>query len=135
MGLRGPSCRPSSVAGVAVPMSIHQFHPKNDNHRPRSSWHHLLDVAEDEGEILARLREFISSFTPYEIETLPAEVRPPKLMDARDVSGYAFELLQFGMGKEQAPDLVHAFSDVFGYASSRLSRLVSRGPSTGQETA
>lgn len=134
MGFR-PRAENLFVAGVAVPMSIHQFHPKNDPHRPRSSWHHLLDVAEDEGEILARLREFISSFTPYEIETLPAELRPPKLMDARDVSGYAFELGQFRAGQAHVPELVHAFSDMFGYAASRLSHLASRGPAVDQESA
>jgi hypothetical protein len=125
----------AEFAGAPQSMSIHQFHARHDPHRPRSSWHHLLDVADSEGQVLARLREFISSFTPYEIETLPAELRPPKLMGARDVSEYGYELVQFRLAHADAPDLVHAFTDVFGYAASQLSRLASSAPVSDQESA
>ena len=116
-------------------MSIHQFHAKHDQHRPRSSWHHVLDMADSDADLVARLREFISSFTPYEIDTLPADLRPHKLVDGKDVAEYAYELVQFQLSTAQPPELIHAFSDVFGYAASRLSALASRGPMTDQETA
>lgn len=116
-------------------MSIYQFQARHDQHRPRSSWHHVLDMADSEAEVVARLREFISSFTPYEIESMPAELRPGKVVDGRDVSEYAVELVQAQLSQSQSPDLINAFSDVFGYAASRLSTLASRGPASDQETA
>src|SRR5690349_17187329 len=106
---------PRRLHRSAQSMSIHQFHATHDEHRPRSSWHHVLDMAEDPSEVFARLREFVSSFTPYEIESLPAQLRPPKLFDASDVTGYAYELVQYQLAHGEPPEVIHAFSDVFGY--------------------
>jgi hypothetical protein len=116
-------------------MSIHHFQARGDHHRPRSSWHHLLDVANDEGEVLARLREFFSSFTPYEIESMPPELRPGKLMGPHDVTDYAFELVTYQLDHGDCQDVVAAFSDVLGHATSRLSLLSGRPPGSEQETA
>ena len=116
-------------------MSIHPFQARDDQHRPRSSWHNLLDVAPSEGEVFSRLREFFSSFTPYEIESLPEDLRPRKLMVPRDVTDYAYELMAHQLTHEDAPDIVAAFTDVLGHASSRLSLLSGRPPTADQEFA
>lgn len=114
-------------------MSIHAFHARNDPHRPRSSWHHRLDCAEVEADVLDTLRDFMASFTPYEVQALPEAVRPRKLLDATDVAVYAFDLLH-AESRLGANDVLRAFADVVGYGASQAARVASH-PGAGQESA
>lgn len=116
-------------------MTIHPFHARDDHHRPGSAWRHLLDVAASEQDVVARLREFVASFTPYELEALPPELRPRKLVDASNVCGYAFELRRETMLRGDPPAILAAFADIFGYAAQRASQLLPARDDDDRETA
>lgn len=114
-------------------MSIHSFHARQDPHRSRSRWHQQLDCADVESDVLETLRDFMASFTPYEIQALPAELRPRKLFDVSDVAAYAFDLLQ-AENRDSGNETLRAFADVIAYGSSQLSRVMA-DPRAGQESA
>lgn len=116
-------------------MTIHPFQSRGDAHRPGSAWRHSLDAAGDAHDVIASLRDFIASFTPYEIESLPPRLRPGKLLDAADVNGYAFELRHHVVEHEDSAALVRTFSDIFAYAAARLSQLASPGAMADRESA
>jgi hypothetical protein len=116
-------------------MTIHHFQSRQDAHRPRSSWHHLIDVAATQAEVLARLRDFAASFTPYEIEQLPEALRPGKLVDATDVAGYAIDLYRSDVQGADAHEVLHAFADVVGYAAARLAMLTDQRIEQDQQSA
>jgi hypothetical protein len=117
-------------------MSIHQFHAKNDHHRSPMSWHMVLDCATTLEEVVSVARDFVASFTPYETGFLPPDCRPRKIVDARDVSDYAFELTRASCaGEGEGAAVADKFKAFFADAAERLARLSARGGAAGRETA
>jgi hypothetical protein len=117
-------------------MSIHQFHSKNDHHRSPMSWHMVLDCATTPEEVISVARDFVASFTPYEVEFLPPECRPHKIVDAKDVSEYAFELTRASCDeKGEGATIAAKFKAFFADAAERLAKLASRGERVGRESA
>jgi hypothetical protein len=117
----------------APSMSIHQFHAKDDHHRPGTAWRHIIEAAATEHEVIARVRDFVASFTPYEIDALPAELRPRKMVDGAELAAYALDLMRAQVSAVQ-PDPLAAFAEVIGHAAARLSALVS-APVSARESA
>lgn len=106
-------------------MSIHQFHSRGHEPHGALTWQGRVDAADEEREIVSIAREFLAQFTPEEIHRLPAECRPGKLMDANDVTTYAFELVRHDCGGDpEAAALVHKLAGFFSAASIRLSQLL-----------
>ena len=104
-------------------MSIHQFHAKDDQHRPGTAWRHVIEAATTEHEVIARLRDFFASFTPYEIDALPPDLRPGKIVDGTEIASYALDLMRAqGAGLEANP--LAAFAEVVGQAAARVSSLL-----------
>jgi hypothetical protein len=100
---------------------------RNLSQPPSINWEDRIDGACSEAEVLAAAREFIASFDPYEIESLPKECRPQKMFDAADVAFYASELVQHRCDeKKQVADLVHKLADFFAYATVHLSQIAER---------
>jgi hypothetical protein len=96
---------------------------------PSINWQGRLDGAASEAEVVAAAREFIASFDPYEIDTLPEACRPGKLFTADDVTEYAFVLISHRCAESpEAAALVHKLADFFGHATVRLSRIAGRLP-------
>lgn len=110
-------------------MSIHQFHAKDDHHRPGTAWRHAIEAAGSEPEVIACVRDFFASFTPYEIEALPSELRPGKIVDGADLACYALDLMRAqGSGVQSEP--LPAFAEVVAHAAARVSSLVAAPLST-----
>lgn len=92
------------------------------------TWQQRLDLAHDEGEVIAIAREFLAMFTPYEIDRLPKPCQPPlKLVDRDDISGYAYDLVRHECGDaEDTVELVHKLAHFFSHASMRMAQLSTR---------
>jgi hypothetical protein len=114
-------------------MSIHQFHAKDDHHRPGTAWRHIIEAASSEHEVIARLRDFFASFTPYEIDALPADLRPRKLVDGAEIASYALDLMR-AQSLGHTADPLAAFAEVVGQAAARVSSLLV-APLTARESA
>src|SRR5687767_402886 len=114
-------------------MSIHPF--RANRAMPTLSWQGRLDAAPSSEEVVSVARDFLASFTPYELAALPATCRPPsKLYDGEDLTTYAFELVRHSSEQDEpeVADLVHKFAHFFSSASIRLSEIQATRPEDSQ---
>lgn len=109
-----------------VTMSIHPLHPEGQP----LSWQDRLDAAVSEAEVLAIVREFLATVTPYEIARLPEKLRPEKVGDANDVTSYAFELVRGDF--DDGERVLHRLAHFFSRASIRLSQILAYHPPVRQ---
>ena len=63
--------------------------------RPPDLWLYALEGARSEKDLVMVVREFLATWSPLELQRLPVACRPPRLVDAEDVSAYAVELSQY----------------------------------------
>lgn len=116
-------------------MSIHQLQQR----QPlviSVSWQERLDVCASSEEVVAVARDFLATFSPYELASLPQAVRPPsKLYDGEDLTTYAFELVRRDCDHDPQPvcELVQKFAHFFSHASIRLAQLQSQPASSDDE--
>ncbi len=87
------------------------------------AWQDKLATALDVGAVLQVADEFLSEWTPEELDHLPFGYLPPPMTHADEVSGYALLLLQLqykclAEGKE-----LEAMANFFAAAASRLSEI------------
>lgn len=116
-------------------MTIHSFHPKHDHHRSAMSWQMVLDAAQSEQELVQVARDFLASFTPHEVELLPVECRPRKLVDGEDVAAYSYDLtLHRWDDGDAAAAVIQSFARFFADASERLAQI-KRSISSARESA
>jgi hypothetical protein len=116
-------------------MTIHSFQPRHDQHRSATTWQMVLDSATNEHEVVQVARDFTASFTPHEIELMPEECRPGKLVDAEDVARYSYDLTVHRRGDADAgAALIEAFAHFFADASERLAFVTRTNPGD-RETA
>ncbi|MGZ5037813.1 MAG: hypothetical protein ACXWG1_12935 [Usitatibacter sp.] len=117
-------------------MSIPQFQSHGHDSHGTVTWQGRLEAAEEEREIVSIAREFLAQFTPEEIHRLPVQCRPRKLMDANDVTSYAFELVRHECGDDaDTLALVHKLASFFSEASIRLSQLLGHQDGDSQRSA
>ena len=91
------------------------------------NWQERIGAAHTEEEVIDLAREFLASFTPGQLSTLPRACEPPlKLVDRDDISAYAFDLVRHQCKVVEENPLVHELMRFFGPASSRLTRISSR---------
>ncbi len=114
---------------MKIPLSAS---PRPNERRLRAiGWQGQLDHATRPEEVLAVARDYLAQVSPEEIAQLPEDCRPGRLVDADDVSDYAFEL-----GRRQSapdtPDLLHKLAAFFADASTRISQILSE---SSQEAA
>ena len=117
-------------------MSIHQFNLRAHQAMPTLSWQGRLDAATSGHEVVAVARDFLASFSPYELVLLPDKCKPPhKLYDGEEITTYAFDLVRHECEKErpEVADMVHKLAHFFSNASIRLSEIQSR-PAGEQDT-
>jgi len=89
------------------------------------SWSDRLDAARNENELLEVARDFLATFSPYDLARLPESMRPGRLVDANDVSELAFVLLSHGAHDVSgAPRGLHRLRRFFTHASVRVSELM-----------
>ena len=110
-------------------MTIHSFHGAASHHMTGTTWQHRLDAARGVDEIVEAARDFVAILDPSELASLPPECRPPKIVDAEDVSTYAFELVRSECAEGSATaELVHKLARFFSHASMRLAQITAREP-------
>jgi hypothetical protein len=89
------------------------------------SWSDRLDAARNENELLEVARDFLATFSPYDLARLPESMRPGRLVDANDVSELAFILLSRGAHDVKgSPRGLHRLRRFFTHASVRVSELM-----------
>jgi hypothetical protein len=114
-------------------MSVHPIHP---NGRPMS-WQQLLDSAATESDVVAVVREFMATISPYESARLPESLRPRKITDANDVTTYAFDLVRGDVADNEGTQrALHRLAHFYSRASIRLAGIMAGRPlGTGSATA
>lgn len=100
-----------------------------------TTWQHRLDAAHGVDEVIQATRDFLAGFGPFEIDALPADCRAPaKIVDAEDVSSFAFELVRYECAAGDATvELVHKLARFFSHASMRLAQITARDPGVDDE--
>jgi hypothetical protein len=101
-------------------MTIHQLHPQGHPF----TWQERLDAAVEEADVVDVVRDYLARLTHEEHMYLPANLRPQKIVDANDVTTYAFELVRHECHDEGAQRLVQRMAHVMSRASIRLSQIM-----------
>jgi hypothetical protein len=86
-------------------------------------WQGRLDEATTPEEVVSTARDFVASWTPQEIASLPRPCRPWKIVDADDVAAYAIQLAQEGTAETDAAAPVDKMCAFFSSASLRVSQI------------
>jgi hypothetical protein len=101
-------------------MTIHQLHPKGHPF----TWQERLDSAAFESDVVDVVRDYLATLTHEEHMYLPANLRPQKIVDANDVTTYAFELVRHECHDEGAQRLVQRLANIMSRASIRLAQIM-----------
>lgn len=90
------------------------------------SWQDQLELARTEADVVAIVREFMATVSPWEVARLPEPLRPRKITDASDVTQYAFDLVRGDvLDNEGTQRALHRLAHLFSGASLRLSQILS----------
>jgi hypothetical protein len=89
------------------------------------SWIERIDSSESTGEIMDIARVYTASLTPDEIAALPPKCRPRKLVDASDLSEYAFDLMRATCETPEPTPLALKLAAVISHAATRSSEILS----------
>ena len=91
------------------------------------SWQLQLDQAATEADVVAVVREFMATVSPGEVGRLPEGLRPRKIVDASDVTLYAFDLVRGDItDNEGTQRVLQRLAHIFSRASLRLSEILSQ---------
>ena len=100
------------------------------------SWQDQLDRAKSEADVVAIVREFMATVSPWEAARLPEPLRPRKITDASDVTQYAFDLVRGDiLDNEGTQRVLHRLAHLFSRASLRLSQILSEEHATARADA
>jgi hypothetical protein len=86
-------------------------------------WLERLHSAHEVAEILATAKQFLSSWRPLQLASLPRDCRPPLMGSTDDVGIYAFTLARYQRLNDQDA-LVDRMSTFFVAAQQRLSEIL-----------
>lgn len=101
-------------------MTIHPLHP----HGHPLTWQERLDQALTEDEVVSVAREYLATVTPQEVARMPVAVRPGKLVDANDVTTYAFDLVRAECDDAMGTSALQRLAHIMSRASIRLSEIM-----------
>jgi len=101
-------------------MSVHQLHPKGHP----LTWQERLDTATSELEVVDVARDYLATLSPAEFASLPQQLRPGKIVDANDITTYAFDLVREECHDEGVQHLVQRLAHIMSRASIRLSEIM-----------
>ena len=88
------------------------------------SWQQRLRDAESEAEVVEVVRDFLATFSPYDLARLPSQLRPGRVVDGGDVNDYAFTLVRHNHDDSAGTArCIHRLSNFISSASLRLSEL------------
>ena len=101
-------------------MSVHALHPRGQPF----TWQERLDAATTESEVVDVARDYLATLNPVEFASLPAELRPGKIVDANDITTYAFDLVRQECHDDGAQHMVQRLAHIMSRASIRLSEIM-----------
>lgn len=99
------------------------------------SWIERIDSATTSAEVLDVARVYTASLTLEEIAALPPKCRPRKLVDASDMSEYAFDLMRETCNAAEPSPLVLKLAAVLSHAATRCSEILSVANDAHQDNA
>ena len=115
-------------------MSRHEYSPQIRSAMNQLSWHGRLNDAVSQEDVVAVARDYVALWAPEELGQMPGDLRPGKIVDAEDVSAYAFALMQAQMGGGQvAESVVHKMGAFFSSATMRLAQIMARSNEVASE--
>jgi len=91
------------------------------------SWPESLAEAATESQVVDLARDYLATLSHEEFARLPEKLRPPKLVDAADITAYAFELVREECHDEEAQGVVQRLAHIMSRASIRLAEIMSEG--------
>jgi hypothetical protein len=100
-------------------MSIHPVHPQGQPF----TWQERLDHADCESDVVGVARDYLATLTSQEYASLPVPLRPSKIVDANDISLYAFDLVRQECRDVGMQHIVHRVAHMMSRASIRLSEI------------
>jgi hypothetical protein len=89
-------------------------------------WQERLHAAGAPEGIVAVAKQFLASWKPTELATLPAECRPPIMGNADDLGVYAFTLARY-MRLHDHDERVERMAEFFACAQYRVSEVLALG--------
>ena len=101
-------------------MSVHQLHPQGHP----LTWQERLDAATSESDVVDVARDYLATVSPREFASLPEGLRPGKIVDANDITTYAFDLVRQECHDEGMHNLVQRLAHIMSRASIRLSQIM-----------
>jgi thiamine biosynthesis protein ThiC len=101
-------------------MSIHQLHPQGHP----LTWQERLDDAVTDTDVVEVVRDYLATLSHEEYASLPPALRPGKIVDANDVTTYAFDLVREECHDEGIQHIVQRLGHILSRASIRLSEIM-----------
>ena len=101
-------------------MSVHLLHP----HGHPLTWQERFDGAASESDVVDVVRDYVATLTPEEFASLPAALRPHKIVDANDITTYAFDLVRQECHDEGIQHMVQRLAHILSRASIRLAQIM-----------
>jgi hypothetical protein len=93
------------------------------------TWADLLAGATTPGEVISVVRDFMATWTPQELASLPADCQPPsKFGLPEDIVLYTFMLVDHEMKERERDAGVLRMSAFFSEATRRITQLMSGLP-------
>ena len=83
-----------------------------------------LDDATTELEVVEVVRDYLATVNHEEFASLPPALRPGKIVDANDVTTYAFDLVREECHDEGIQHIVQRLGHILSRASIRLSEIM-----------
>ena len=87
-------------------------------------WSQRLAEADTPGEILDLARQFLGTWSPKQLASLPVDCRPPILHEPENVGAYALALVRHQVLQEH-DELATRMAEFFSTAQHHLSQLMS----------
>lgn len=107
-------------------MSIHPLRNSDGAfppHMTAATWQQRLDAARTSDELVELTRDFVATFSAYELHALPEHCRPPHKLFADDIAIFAVELVRHECTNPDTAETVHRLARFFSHASTRLAQL------------
>ena len=97
---------------------------------PATTWPALLQAARTPREVHGVIRDYLATWTPQELNSLPAECAPPlRFQEPEDVVVYAYALQRARLGGNEDEGLGRMWG-FFMEASQRIAAVMDRGKAT-----
>ena len=91
------------------------------------SWQRRVGSARTPQEVVGIARDFVTTFSPYEIHAVPEPCRPPAKLFLEDIPQLAFELVRHQCASAENEEIVQRLAHFFSQAAARIAQLAAHG--------